>query len=159
MSRPPKNPTDSPAPEPGDAASHSAAQPSTSRPPGVYVIAAVVALESLGMAGAGVWFTIGLFTQAPLSMASAIFLIVLVFALSAGLAAVAVNAFKGYRWTRSAAFVWQLLMVAISVPELLGGDTLIGLLLLLPPLAAMYYLFTPRVVTFSQRTGGDQPVL
>jgi hypothetical protein len=149
------NPPDSPAPEPGEAGT----QPDPTRPPGVYVIAAVVALESLGMAFAGVWFTIGAFTQPPLSMASAIFLIVLVFALSAGLAAVAVNAFKGYRWTRSAAFVWQLLMVAISFPELLGGDTLIGLLFLLPPLAAIYYLFTPKVVAFSLRTGGGQPVL
>jgi len=131
----------------------------TGRPPGVYVIAAVVGLEALALAAAGIWFIVGAFTQTTQSLPSTVFLIVLVFALAAGLGAVAVNAFKGYRWTRSAAFVWQLLMVAIAFPALLGGSTLTGLALLLPPLAVIYFLFTPKVVAYSLRTGGGQPIL
>ncbi|ALE07908.1 hypothetical protein AL755_16360 [Arthrobacter sp. ERGS1:01] len=119
----------------------------------------MVALEALALAAAGIWFIVGAFTQTAQSLPSTVFLIVLVFALAAGLGAVAVNAFKGYRWTRSAAFVWQLLMVAIAFPALLGGSTLIGLVLLLPPLAVIYFLFTPKVVAYSLRTGGGQPIL
>lgn len=84
-------------------------------------------------------------------MASSIFLTLLLLGMAAGLVAVSVNAFRGLRWTRSAAFVWQLLMVAIAVPALLEGQVLLGLLLLLPPLAVAYFLFTPKVVEFSLR--------
>ncbi|WP_104089493.1 hypothetical protein [Arthrobacter sp. GMC3] len=159
MSRPSNNPLGRPEPQPNDAEHpHTSVQRPT-RPLGVFVIAAVLGLEALGLAAAGIGLTVGAFTQTPHSVASAVFLIVLVFALAVGLAAVAFNAFKGFRWTRSAAFVWQLLMVAIAMPALLSGATLTGLVLLIPALAAAYYLFTPKVVAFSLRAGGDHPVL
>ena len=159
MSRPSQNPSEQPDPQPQDAQKSHALEQHLARPVGVYVITVVLGLEALGLAAAGVWFTIGVFTQTPHSMASAIFLIVLIFALAAALAAVTLNAFKGFRWTRSAAFVWQLLMVAIAMPALLSGATFTGLALLLPALAAIYYLFTPTVVAFSLRAGGEHPVL
>lgn len=159
MSRPPMNPPAQPDPQPQEGQKPSLPEQQLRRPVGVYVIAAVLGLEALGLAAAGVWFTFGVFTQTPHSMASAVFLIVLLFALAAAMSAVAFNAFKGFRWTRSAAFVWQLLMVAVAMPALLSGATLIGLMLLLPALAAAYYLFTPKVVAFSLRAGGEQPVL
>ncbi len=123
------------------------------------MVSAVVGLQALALAAVGVVFTVAAFTQPSLSLAGTIFLIVLVFALAAALAAVAVNAFRGLRWTRSAAFVWQLLMVAIAVPALVNGSVLTGLVLLLPALAVVFYLFTPKVVEFSLRTGGGQPLL
>jgi hypothetical protein len=171
VSRPPRNPQNQPAPEPRDPVPSKGAVPpkgamppagSGSRPPrplGVVVIAAVVALEALELAAAALWLGIGSFSQPPQSLASSVFLVVLTLALAAGLAAVSVNAYRGFRWTRSAAFVWQLLMVALAMPALFGGAVPVGVLLLLPALAGIYYLFTPRVVAFSLRTGGEHPVL
>lgn len=129
------------------------------RPVGVVVVAIVVGLEALALAILGVYAIYAAFTQPLFSVASGVFLIMLLLGLAAGLAAVSVNAFKGMRWTRSAAFVWQLLMVAIAVPALLEGNVPLGLILMLPPLAAAYFLFTPKVVTFSQRTAAESPIL
>jgi len=134
-------------------------EPRPSRPLGVYVIAVVVGFQALALAAAGIWFTIGSFLLTPHSMASTVFMIVLLFALAAGLSAVAVNAFKGFRWTRSAAFVWQLLMVAIAVPALVNGAAPLGLVLLVPAVATIFFLFTPKVVAFSLRSNEDQAVL
>lgn len=129
------------------------------RPLGVYVVSVVVGLEALALGVAGVWSVISLFTQPVFSLASAIFLSVLLLGLAVALSAVAVNAYKGFRWTRSAAFVWQLLMVAIATPTLLEGNFALGLVLLLPPLAVAFFLFTPKVVAFSLRTGTSNKVL
>lgn len=129
------------------------------RPLGVYVVAGVVGLEALALAVIGVVSIVSALSTPMHSAASGVFLIVLLLALSAGLGAVAFNAFKGMRWTRSAAFVWQLLMVAIAVPALLEGNTLLGLAMVLPAVAAAYFLFTPKVVEFSQRTGVENNVM
>lgn len=133
--------------------------PRPKRPLGVYVISFVVGLQALALAAAGIWFTVGSFLLTPHSVASTVFMIVLLFAFAAGLAAVSVNAFKGLRWTRSAAFVWQLLMVAVAVPALLGGPVPLGLALVIPAVATIFFLFTPKVVEFSLLSNEDQSVL
>lgn len=163
MHNDPQTPADLPRPEDQNAANSaldgSLKSGPVARPLGVFVIAGVVGLEALALGVLGVWSIVSLLTQPSFSMASSIFLTVLLVGLAAGLAAVAVNAFKGLRWTRSAAFVWQLLMVAIAVPALLEGQVLLGLVLILPPLAVAYFLFTPKVVEFSLRTGSEGSVL
>jgi len=125
----------------------------------VAVAAVIVGLEAVVLLIVGIILGISLVTSAPASLASGIFLLVLVLGFGAGLAAVAVNLFRGYRWTRSAAFVWQLLMLTIAVPTLLAGQTLTGLLLIIPPLVVAVLLFTPKVVAYTLRTGGEPPVL
>lgn len=121
--------------------------------------AVIVGLEAVVLLIVGIILGISLVTSAPASLASGIFLLVLVLGFGAGLAAVAVNLFRGYRWTRSAAFVWQLLMLTIAVPTLLAGQTVTGLLLIIPPLVVAVLLFTPKVVAYTLRTGGEPPVL
>lgn len=163
MQNDPQNPSDVPgstAPETKrgfQPPEHSAGE--LVRPAGVCVVAIVVGLEALALAVLAAYSIYAALTQPMFSMGSGLFLIVLMLGLSAGLAAVSVHAFKGMRWTRSAAFVWQLLMVAMAVPALLEGNVLLGLVLLLPPVAAAYYLFTPKVVAFSQRTTAEHQVL
>lgn len=159
MQNDPQLPADVPESNDPDKAAVDAPAGSLSRPVGVVVIAIVVGLEALALGVLGLYSIYAALTEPLFSVASGVFLIVLLLGLAAGLAAVAVNAFKGMRWTRSAAFVWQLLMVALAVPALLEGNVLLGLALLLPPLAAAYYLFTPTVVAFSQRTSADGAVL
>jgi hypothetical protein len=126
---------------------------------GVAVVSAVLALESVALLAVGVWLAVALATGASASPASAIFLMVLILAFGAGLAAVAWNLYAGFRWTRSAAFVWQLLMLAIAVPSLLAGAVLTGLVLLVPALVVLVLLFVPSVVAATLRTRGAPPVL
>lgn len=154
-----QNPAEQARPNDVDSAPDARPAGDSPRPLGVYVIAVVVGLEALAIAAIGVGSIVSAFTTPMYSAASGVFLIVLLLALAAGLAAVAFNAFKGMRWTRSAAFVWQLLMVALAVPALLEGNALLGLALLLPAVAAAYFLFTPKVVEFSQRTGAQNNVM
>ncbi|MHA7305459.1 hypothetical protein ACX80E_09475 [Arthrobacter sp. TMN-49] len=159
MQNDPQTPADMPRPESPQTPVTRLQDGAGSRPAGVLVVAAVVAIESLALGVLGVWSIVLAMTQPTQSMASGVFLIVLLLALSAGLALVAVNVYRGFRWTRSAAFVWQLLMVAIAVSTLLEGNIVPGLAMLLPPVAAAYFLFTPKVVAFSLRTGAQHNVL
>lgn len=156
MRKDPQTPAELPVPDGHNAVEAAPVKGDITRPVGVYVIAVVVGLEALALAVMGVWSLLSLLTQPSDSVTSGIFLTVLIFGLAAGLAGVAVNAFKGMRWTRSAAFVWQLLMMAIGVPALLEGQIPLGLLLLLPPLATAYFLFTPKVVEFSLRKASNE---
>ncbi|AJT41429.1 hypothetical protein UM93_07690 [Psychromicrobium lacuslunae] len=119
----------------------------------MWLITVVVGLESLVLLFIAVTFLIGLFNAAANSLSGAIFLTIMLFALGVALAAVALQHFRGYRWTRAAALVWQLLMLAIAVTTLLNGQIWLGLSLLIPPLAVLVLLFTPRVVAFTLRQG------
>ncbi|MDJ0356436.1 hypothetical protein [Paenarthrobacter sp. PH39-S1] len=129
------------------------------RPGGVVLAAGVVGLEGLALLGVGIWYIVGLLTSVPQSLGGSIFMVVLLLGLGVGLGAVAVNLYRGFRWTRAAAFVWQLLMLTIAGPTLVGGLLLPGLLLLVPPLMVLVLLFTPKVVAFTLRSGGAPPVL
>ncbi len=101
MQNEPLNPSDVPADDatvpPGAAVPDAV----PGRPAGVFVVSAVVGLEALALIGLGIYAVYAALTQPMFSPASAVFLIVLLLGLGAGLAAVAVNAFKGMRWTRS----------------------------------------------------------
>ncbi|MCZ2402791.1 hypothetical protein IV498_06215 [Paenarthrobacter sp. Z7-10] len=119
----------------------------------------MLALESLAVLAVAVWYIVELLRVTPVSMGGAIFMIVLLFGAAIGLGAVAINLYRGYRWTRAAAFVWQLLMLAIAVPILLAGRPLPGLTLLLPAFVVAVLLFTPKVVAFTLRSRGGTPVL
>ncbi|WP_133159116.1 hypothetical protein [Arthrobacter glacialis] len=159
MQNDPATPADQPHPESSEPRASGLHGDGHSRPAGVVVVAAVVALEALVLGVLGAWSIVLAATAPTHSLASGVFLIVLLLALSAGLALVAVNVYRGFRWTRSAAFVWQLLMVALAVSTLLEGNILLGLAMLLPPVAAAYFLFTPKVVAFSLRSGAENNVL
>ena len=63
--------------------------------------------------------------------------------------------FRGYRWTRAGALVFQLFAVVIAVPTLQGGVLLAGLALLLPAAAVLLLLFTRPVLEHTSRISGD----
>ncbi|WP_427018636.1 hypothetical protein ACQCSX_08940 [Pseudarthrobacter sp. P1] len=119
----------------------------------------MLALEALALAAAAVWYVVGLLTSTPVSLGGAIFMVVLLAALAVLMGAVAYQHFRGYRWTRSAAFVWQLVMVAIAMPILLAGQILAGIVLGVPALVVLVLLFSPKAVEYTLRTGGHPPVL
>ncbi|GLB66903.1 hypothetical protein [Arthrobacter mangrovi] len=125
------------------------------RPVAVVVISLVLVLEALALLGAAAWFVYGLMTQTPLSMGGAIFQLVLLLLLSGWLLAAAHFFFRGYRWTRAAALVWQLFVIVIAFPTFTSGLVLPGLLLLLPAAVVLLLIFTRPVTDYL--TKGSAP--
>lgn len=128
---------------------------SAKRPVAVVVISLVLVLEALALLGAAAWFVYGLMTQTPLSMGGAIFQLVLLLLLSGWLLAAGHFFFRGYRWTRAAALVWQLFVVVIAFPTFTSGLVLPGLLLLLPAAVVLLLIFTRPVTDYL--TKGSAP--
>jgi hypothetical protein len=125
------------------------------RPVAVIVISLVLVLEALALLGAAAWFVYGLMTQTPLSMGGAIFQLVLLLLLAGWLLAAGHFFFRGYRWTRAAALVWQLFVIVIAFPTFTGGLVLPGLLLLLPAAVVLLLIFTRPVTDYL--TKGSAP--
>lgn len=125
------------------------------RPAAVVVISLVLVLEALALLGAAAWFVYGLMTQTPLSMGGAIFQLVLLLLLAGWLLAAGHFFFRGYRWTRAAALVWQLFVIVIAFPTFTSGLVLPGLLLLLPAAVVLLLIFTRPVTDFL--TKGSAP--
>ncbi len=112
------------------------------------VISLVLVLEALALLGAAAWFVYGLMTQTPLSMGGAIFQLVLLLLLAGWLLAAGHFFFRGYRWTRAAALVWQLFVIVIAFPTFTSGLILPGLLLLLPAAVVLLLIFTRPVTDY-----------
>nr|WP_208381173.1 hypothetical protein [Paenarthrobacter ilicis] len=110
--------------------------------------------------GAAAWYAFELISGAPvLTFWGAIFTLGLLLAFSAWLFAVGHYLFRGYRWTRAAALVAQLFVLTIGFPTLTGGLILPGLAMIVPPLAAIVFLFQKDVIAYASRTGGTSAAL
>ena len=128
------------------------------RPIGATVISIIVALEALALLAGAVWFGVELIVDRPQSYSVAVVTLVILLILGAWQGTVGHFLFRGYRWTRSAALVWQLFMLVLGIPALTNGQVLVGLLLTVPPVIAAVLLFTGPVVAFTQRRV-DSPAL
>ncbi|WP_242701509.1 hypothetical protein [Arthrobacter cavernae] len=127
---------------------------------GIIIVSLVVGAEALTLLGAAAVYGYQLAIGAPVtSFAGALFTLALLLGLSAWLFATGLFLFRGYRWTRAAALVAQLFVLTIGVPTLAEGVVLPGLVMVLPAVAAILFLFGKRVISFASRTGGSAPVL
>lgn len=154
VSRPSENPPGPAGPGTGGPSQGDA------RPPGIIVIAAIVALEAAALLTAAGWYGSQLLTGAPvLNFWGAVFTLGLLLAFSVWLFAVARSLFRGYRWPRAGALVAQLFALTIGFPTLTGGYPLAGLAMLVPAVIAIVLLFDKRVIAFANRTGGAPPAL
>lgn len=129
------------------------------RPAGATVIVAILLLEALGLLAAAGWYLYGLLNSTPTSLGGAIFTMVFLVVLALWLLVVGSKLFAGYRWTRSAALVFQLFMIVIAVPTLSAGIIGVGAALLLPAAAVVLLLFTKPVLAYTWRTTDSTPVL
>lgn len=126
---------------------------------GIVVISIVVVLEALALLTAGALYIYELVTGAPVtSFWGAVFTLALLLVFSAWLFAVGHFLFRGYRWTRAAALVAQLIVLTIGFPTMTGGLLLAGLAMVVPALAVIVLLFDRRAIAFASRTGGSRPV-
>ncbi|WP_318242034.1 hypothetical protein [Arthrobacter gallicola] len=134
-------PQDSPAP--------------ASRPAAVIIISVVLVLEALGLLGVAAWYVYNLLTATATSLGGAIFSLILIVAIAVWLLVVGHFLFRGMRWTRAAALVWQLFMIVIAVPTIQGGVVLAGLVLLLPAAAVLLLIFTKPVIAWTSGTKAE----
>lgn len=162
MSRPPHS-ADVPASDPdsGSAKDDPGAGPSaTGRPRGVVIVSLIVAAEGLVLLGAAGLYIQQLLTGAPVaSFWGAVFTLGLLLVCSTWLLAVGHFLFRGYRWTKAAALVAQLIVLAIGVPTISGGYLLPGFAMVVPAVLAIVLLFDKRLIAFVSRTGGSPPAL
>ncbi|WP_235563334.1 hypothetical protein [Arthrobacter sp. Soil782] len=126
---------------------------------GVTIIAAILLCEAAALLAVAGWFAFGLMTSTPTSLGGAIFMLVLLLLFTGWLLVVAHFLFRGYRWTRSAALVFQFFVIVVAIPTLTGGVLWVGLLLLVPAVVVVHQLFTRPVVAFTTATSDGTPTL
>ncbi|MGO4234860.1 hypothetical protein AB4Y79_02105 [Pseudarthrobacter sp. YAF2] len=123
-------------------------------------MALIAGAEAIALLVAAAWYGYELFTGSPvLSFWGAVFTLGLLLAFSAWLFAVSVFLYRGYRWTRAAALVAQLFVLAIGVPTLTSGLVLAGLAMVVPAGIAIVLLFSNKVISHASRTGSPPPAL
>jgi hypothetical protein len=134
----------------------SSASGAIKRPVSVTIISLAVVFEALLLLAAAAWFVAGLLTQAPVSLGGTIFQMVLILLFAVWLLGVGHFMFRGYRWTRAAAVVWQVFMVVVAVPTLNAGQVLLGLVLLVPAVVVAVLIFGRPVTDFLVKGSGPQ---
>ncbi|WP_441858358.1 hypothetical protein [Pseudarthrobacter sp. YAF2] len=162
MSRPPVNPEGAPtSPDhPGNGPGRPAGKHPAAAPAAARVVALIAGAEAIALLVAAAWYGYELFTGSPvLSFWGAVFTLGLLLAFSAWLFAVSVFLYRGYRWTRAAALVAQLFVLAIGVPTLTSGLVLAGLAMVVPAGIAIVLLFSNKVISHASRTGSPPPAL
>lgn len=123
------------------------------------IIAVILLCEAAVLLAVAGWFAFGLLTSTPASLGGAVFMLVLLLLFAGWLLVVGHFLFRGYRWTRSAALVFQFFAIVLAMPALTGGVIWVGLLLLVPAAVVVLLLFTRPVVEYMTRVGEDTPML
>lgn len=108
-------------------------------------VAAIIGAESIVMVVYGFVLGIDTLVAKPTSLAGAAFLAVLVVLLGAGLGAVALGVWRGQRWSRSPALVWQALQASLALPAV-GLPPQVKIPLLVAAVVAAVGVFLPGVV-------------
>ncbi len=129
------------------------------RPVAVVVIAVILLAEALAVAALMVGYLATLLGPDPLSVGGAVFMMVFLMLLAAGILAAAGGLLRGYRWPRTPSVVLQVFLIIFSVSFLSAGAVPAGILLLVPSGTALLLLFTTPVVAFTVQKTGDTKTL
>lgn len=129
------------------------------RPRGATIIAIILACEAFALLAFAGWFVFGLLTSTPASLGGAVFMLVLLILFAVWLLVVGHFFYRGYRWTRSAALVFQFFVIVVAIPTLTAGIIWAGLLMLVPAVLVLHQLFTRPVIAFTSKTGEGTPAL
>jgi hypothetical protein len=129
------------------------------RPPAVWVVSLVLLLQGIALLGFAAWSAYGMLAVAPSSLGAAAFLTLLLLILGGWALAVGHFLFRGYRWTRSAAVVIQLLAVVLAMPALTSGAALAGVAVVVPAGLALVLLFSRHVGGFAVRPADGSKAL
>jgi hypothetical protein len=123
------------------------------RPALLWVLAGLLTLEFLLVAGLAVVSIVAVAQGGSSQLASGIALSVIIVLAAVWLAAMAVGAVRGRAWIRPAAIVWQILQIAVGIGALQGAlaQPAWGWPLIVVAIAAFILLFTPQVVDATRR--------
>jgi hypothetical protein len=123
------------------------------RPALLTLLAVVVGVEALALAGVVVWLLLELLTEQPASVATALAFVVLVAIAAVFLGFAAVHTLRAAPWTRAGTLTWQLFQIVIAIGCFQGlvGTPATGWWLLVPAVLALVLLFTPSVVEATRR--------
>ncbi|WP_241986747.1 hypothetical protein [Cryobacterium fucosi] len=128
------------------------------RPRALLLLATLLAAEAALLWAAAAWLVLELIMATPVSLASALAILVLVLIAAAWVTAIAINSLRRRTWIRGAAVTWQLVQIAVAVGCFQGlyARADLGWALLLPSLAVLALLFMPRVIAATTSApGGD----
>jgi hypothetical protein len=122
--------------------------PSAFRTPAVIVVALVLVVESLVLSGLSGFLIYQLVVDSPDSVASAVGLVIIMFAAAAWITTTAIGFVQGKSFARGSAVVWQVLQGAVGLASNQGlfARPDIGSGLFVPALVALaLLLFSPSV--------------
>ncbi|MBG6182084.1 hypothetical protein IWX65_000013 [Arthrobacter sp. CAN_A214] len=128
------------------------------RPASVVVLALVLLGEALALAALALGYILSLLGPDPLSVGGAVFMIVFLLLLAAGVLAAARGLLGGYRWPRTPSLVLQIFLVIFSVSFLSAGAVAAGIVVFVPAGTALVLLFTQPVVAFTVRNTGESRI-
>ena len=125
------------------------------RPPLLVVLAVIVALEALLVAGLALWLLLELLTQRPQSYTTAVAITVLVALGAAWTIVTLVGILRLHAWARASIITIQILMIAVAVGSFQGlvARPDVGWALLVPAVLAGVLALTPSVVRATARDG------
>ncbi len=128
-----------------------ATEPRRSR--SITALAAVLWLETAGIAAATIYLGVEIFTVPANSLPSAIALAAVAAIAAIWVAVIAVNVVRGNAWVRGASIVVQVLIIAIAVGSFQGQGAVpgIGVALLVPAIIVLILVFSKDVVAHTSR--------
>lgn len=118
------------------------------RSPALVILAIILALEGLALAGATVFFAVELVAAPASSTASAVALMVVVAIAAVWVGFVVRGLLRGQAWTRAAVVVLQILIGAVGIGSVQGPEPRpdLAAALIVPAVVAIVLLFTKSVV-------------
>ncbi len=125
--------------------------PTEGPPLGIKIVATLVLMEAAMLVVVGIWYVTEMLQAESYRLGVALFTLALLVLAIGWLVTIAVCAYRAYRWTRSAALVWQLFLVILAFPLFNGGNWVPALVMLLPAATVLILLFTQPVVSFMGR--------
>lgn len=99
----------------------------------------------------GIWYAVSMFRSDSYDTGVAFFSLALIALAIGWLVAVSVFLYRGYRWTRSAALVWQLFLIVLAFPLFNGEQWFLALAVVTPAATILLLLFSQPVVAFMGR--------
>jgi len=122
------------------------------RPREVALLAGVVLLEALAMAGVALRLLWSLLFEQPLTVGGTVFLVAVFLGGALWQLRVGRGLWRGFRWPRAAALVVQLFLLVLGFPLLQAGQWPAGLALAAPAVVVLVLLFRPAVLAWTSRT-------
>lgn len=124
-------------------------------PAGLIIVISLVALEALAVAAAAASLGVEIIAGQSKSFVTAISLFALVAAAAVWVGNIVAGLLRNRRWSRSAAFFWQLVQLSIGTASFSGqfANAAIGLALIVPSVIVCALLLTKPVVAATQEQG------